>query len=213
VIITSLRSPQAVVDRVHAYGGIVLHDVINVRHAKKALEAGVDGLILVCAGAGGHAGTLSPFALVNEVRRFYDGCLVLSGAITNGAGVLAAQAMGCDLAYLGTRFIATEESNATPAHKQMIVTASAADILYTPYFSGVHANYLKPSILASGLDPETLPAQPPSRMNFDKRDERPKAWKDVYGAGQGVGNITDLPPARQLIARLKAEYEAAREKL
>jgi nitronate monooxygenase len=187
--------------------------VINVRHAKKALEAGVDGLILVCAGAGGHAGTFSPFALVNEIRRFYDGCLVLSGAITNGAGVLAARAMGCDLAYIGTRFIATEESNATPAHKRMIVESSAADILYTSYFSGVHANYLKPSILAAGLDPETLPPQPPARMNFDKRDERPKAWKDIYGAGQGVGNITDIPPARALIERLKSEYQAAKDEL
>lgn len=213
IIITSLRSPEGVVKRVHAYGGIVLHDVINVRHAKKALEAGVDGLILVCAGAGGHAGALSPFALVNEVRRFHDGLLVLAGAITSGSGVLAAQAMGCDLAYLGTRFIATRESNAAEAHKSMIVRSSAADILYTPYFSGVHANYLKPSIAAAGLDPEQLPAADAAKMNFDKRDERPKAWKEIYGAGQGVGNIDDIPPAREVVARLRSEYERARQRL
>jgi nitronate monooxygenase len=213
VIITSLRSPEGVVKRVHAYGGIVLHDVINVRHAKKALEAGVDGLILVCAGAGGHAGTVSPFALVNEVRRFYDGLLVLAGAITNGSGVLGAQAMGCDLAYMGTRFIATQEANATEAHKAMIVRSSAADIVHTPYFSGVHGNYLKPSIAAAGLDPDNLPDADPSKMNFDKRDERPKTWKDIWGAGQGVGSINDVPSARELVARLKREYAAARAAL
>jgi nitronate monooxygenase len=213
IIITSLRSPEAVVKRVHAYGGIVLHDVINVRHAQKALEAGVDGLILVCAGAGGHAGTLSPFALVNEVRRFYDGLLVLAGAITNGRGILAAQVMGCDLAYMGTRFIATHESNAADEYKEMIVGATATDILYTPYFSGVHGNYLKPSIRAAGLDPDNLPSADPSKMDFDKRVEKPKTWKAIWGAGQGVGNIQEIMPAREVVARLRNEYESARQAL
>jgi nitronate monooxygenase len=213
IIITSLRSPETVVKRVHAYGGMVIHDVISVRHAEKALAAGVDGLILVCAGAGGHAGTLSPFALVNELRRFYDGLLVLAGAITNGRGVLAAQAMGCDLAYMGTRFIATSEANAAEAYKQMIVGATAADIVYTPYFSGVHGNYLKPSIRAAGLDPDNLAPADRSQMNFDRRDERPKSWKDIWGAGQGVGNIGEVMPAREVVARLRAEYRAARREL
>ena len=213
VIITSLRSPEAVVRRVHAYGGIVLHDVINVRHAQKALEAGVDGLILVCAGAGGHAGMLSPFALVNEVRRFYDGLLVLAGSITNGRGILAAQVMGCDLAYMGTRFIATHESNADDEYKRMIVGASATDILYTPYFSGVHGNYLKPSIRAAGLDPDNLPSADPSKMDFDRRVEKPKTWKAIWGAGQGVGNIQEVMPAREVIARLQKEYESATQGL
>jgi nitronate monooxygenase len=210
IIITSLRPPHPVVEQVHAYGGIVLHDVISVRHAEKALEAGVDGLILVCAGAGGHAGTLSPFALVNEVRRFYDGTLILAGAITNGSGVLAVQAMGCDLAYLGTRFIATRESNAPDRYKQMIADARAADILYTPYFSGVHGSYLKASVRAAGLDPDNLPAAPAGQMNYDRREERPKAWKDIWGAGQGVGNIADAPPVAELVDRLEREYCAAR---
>jgi nitronate monooxygenase len=213
IIITSLRSPEAVVKRIHAYGGIVIHDVISVRHARKALEAGVDGLILVCAGAGGHAGTLSPFALVNEVRSFYDGMLVLAGAITNGRGVLAAQAIGCDLAYMGTRFIATTEANATDAYKQMIVGATASDIVYTPYFSGVHGNYLKPSIRAAGLDPDNLAPADPSQMDFDKRHDRPKSWKDIWGAGQGVGNIGEVMPAREVVARLRTEYAAARQAL
>ena len=213
IIITSLRSPEAVVKRVHGYGGIVLHDVINVRHAQKALQAGVDGLILVCAGAGGHAGMLSPFALVNEVRRFYDGLLVLAGAITNGRGILAAQVLGCDLAYMGTRFIATHESNAAEEYKQMIVGATATDILYTPYFSGVHGNYLKPSIRAAGLDPDNLPSADPSKMDFDKRVERPKTWKAIWGAGQGVGNIREVMPAREVIAGLRNEYESAKQVL
>lgn len=213
IIITSLRPPHPVVEQVHAYGGIVLHDVISVRHAEKALEAGVDGLILVCAGAGGHAGMLSPFALVNEVRRFYDGTLVLAGAITNGNGVLAAQAMGCDLAYLGTRFIATRESNAADRYKQMISDARAADILYTAFFTGVHGSYLKPSVRAAGLDPDNLPAAPAGQMNYDRREERPKAWKDIWGAGQGVGNISDVPPVADLVDRLEREYCAARARL
>jgi nitronate monooxygenase len=213
IVITSLRPPHPVVEQVHGYGGIVLHDVISVRHAEKAVEAGVDGLILVCAGAGGHAGTLSPFALVNEVRRFYDGTLVLAGAITNGSAVLAAQAMGCDLAYLGTRFIATREANAADRYKQMIAESQAADILYTPYFSGVHGSYLKASVRAAGLDPDDLPGVPAGQMNYDRREERPKAWKDIWGAGQGVGNITDAPPVAELVDRLEREYYAARGRL
>ena len=209
IIITSLRSPEGLVEQVHGYGGIVLSDVVNVRHAKKALAAGVDGLILVCAGAGGHAGTLSPFALVNEVRSFYNGLVVLSGAITNGSAILAAQAMGCDLAYIGTRFIATLEASADDEHKQMIIDATAADIVYTPYFSGVPANYLKASITRNGLDPDKLPVSDPSKMDFNK----PKAWKDVWSAGQGIGNINDKPPTAQLIARLSAEYLEARQQV
>ncbi|NMM36260.1 MAG: nitronate monooxygenase [Glaciimonas sp.] len=206
VVITSLHAPDAVVDSVHAYGGMVLHDVTTVRHAKKALAAGVDGLILVCAGAGGHAGALSPFALVPEVRAFYDGLLVLAGAITSGAGILAAQTLGCQLAYMGTRFIASEEAAALPEHKQMIVTSTAADILYTPYFSGVSGNYLKPSIRAAGLDPDNLPDGDAADMNFAK----PKKWKDIWGCGQGAGNIHAVLPATEIVARLKCEYEDAK---
>jgi nitronate monooxygenase len=212
IIITSLRSPEGLVRQVHSYGGIVLHDVTNVRHAQKALEAGVDGLILVCAGAGGHAGALSPFALVNEVRRFYDGPLALSGSITNGSAILAAQAMGCDLAYIGTRFIATREANAPDEYKQMIIESKAADVVYTPYFSGVPANYLKPSIQQAGLDPDNLPSADASKMNFDNRHGK-KAWKDIWGAGQGVGSINDNPPVADVVARLKAEYQRAKELL
>lgn len=208
IIITSLRAPNEIVPHVHAYGGLVFHDVISVRHAEKALEAGVDGLILVCAGAGGHAGTLSPFALVREVRRFYDGPIILSGAITDGNSILAAQAMGADLAYIGTRFIATREANAAEAYKQGIVDASAADIVYTPYFTGVHGNYLKASITASGLDPDNLPDRDKSAMNFNS--SAAKAWKDIWGAGQGVGNIDDVLPAGELITRMKTEYLAAK---
>lgn len=213
IVITSLRAPDAVVGKVHRYGGIVFHDVISLRHAEKALAAGVDGLILVCAGAGGHAGTLSPFALVTEVRRIYSGPLILAGAITNGAGILAAQAMGCDLAYLGTRFIATREANADERYKRMIVEANAADIAYTPYFSGVHGSYLKPSIRAAGLDPDHLPPAPAGGMDYDRRDDRPKAWKDIWSAGQGVGNIDDVPAVAALVERLEREYRAARKGL
>jgi nitronate monooxygenase len=212
MIITSLRAPHDVVKRVHEYGGVVFHDVINVRHARKALEAGVDGLILVCAGAGGHAGTLSPFALVREMRQFFDGPIALSGAITDGSGILAAEAIGADFAYVGTRFIATEEGNAVEGYKQMIVDSAAADIVYTPFFTGVHGNYLKPSIARAGLDPDNLPAADKSKMNF-ATSAPPKAWKDIWGAGQGVGNIHEVLPARELVARLCKEYEAARRRL
>lgn len=212
IIITSLSAPRQVVDKVHSYGGIVLHDAIKVRHAQKALEGGVDGLILVCAGAGGHAGTTSPFALVSEVRRFFDGPLVLSGAITSGSGILAAQAMGCDLAYIGTRFIATRESSANEAYKQMIIDSTAADIVYTPLFSGVHGSYLAGSIRASGLDPDNLPV-PEGKGLYRGRADRPKTWKDIWGAGQGVGNIDDIPSVRELVDRFEAEYQDARRKL
>lgn len=212
MIITSLRSPADVVKRVHDYGGVVFHDVINVRHAQKALEAGVDGLVLVCAGAGGHAGTFSPFALVREVRQFFDGPIALSGAITDGNGVLAAEAIGADFAYVGTRFIATLEANADPRYKQMIVDSSVTDIVYTPYFTGVHGNYLKPSVAAAGLDPDNLPVADKSKMNFGSA-AGPKAWKDIWGAGQGVGNVHEVLPAHTLVTRMCAEYEAARRRL
>lgn len=212
LIITSLSAPTAIVPHVHAYGGKVFHDVISVRHAEKALEAGVDGLILVCAGAGGHAGTLSPFALVGEIRKFYDGPIALSGSITNGSAILAAQAMGADVAYMGTRFIATHEANAVDAYKQAIVDSAAADVVYTPYFTGVHGNYLKKSILAAGLDPANLPEKDKSAMSFGGARDA-KAWKDIWGAGQGVGNIGDVLPTAELIERLKQEYRVARAAL
>jgi len=190
---------------------VVFHDVISVRHAQKALEAGVDGLILVCAGAGGHAGALSPFALLREVRRFFSGPIALSGSITDGSGILAAEAMGADFAYMGTRFIATQEANAVEAYKKMIVDSSAADVVYTPFFTGVHGNYLKPSIARAGLDPDNLMSAEKNAMDFGSG--RTKAWKDIWGVGQGVGNIDDVPPVRELIARLRAEYDAARARL
>lgn len=212
LIITSLSAPTAIVPPVHAYGGKVFHDVISVRHAEKALEAGVDGLILVCAGAGGHAGMLSPFALVGEVRKFYDGPIILSGAITHGAAILSAQAMGADLAYIGTRFIATTEANAGDAYKQAIVDSAAADVVYTRYFTGVHGNYLKKSILAAGLDPANLPEKDKTAMNFGGSTAA-KAWKDIWGAGQGVGLIDEVLPTAELVLRLKQEYRAAKAAL
>jgi len=196
----------------NAYGGIVFHDVIKVRHAEKALEAGVDGLIAVCGGAGGHAGSLNPFALVNELRRIHQGPLVLAGAITNGAGVLAAEAMGCDLAYLGTRFIATKESMAVEHYKQMIVDSNSGDIVYTPLFSGVHGSYLAGSIRNAGLDPDNLPVNEAPGL-YRSREERPKTWKEIWGAGQGVGNIDDIPTVAELVDRLEAEYFAARRRI
>jgi len=212
LIITSLSAPTQIVPHVHAYGGQVFHDVISVRHAEKALEAGVDGLILVCAGAGGHAGTLSPFALVGEIRKFYNGPIALSGSITNGAAILAAQAMGADFAYIGTRFIATREANAIDGYKQAIVDSAAKDVVYTPYFTGVHGNYLKKSIVAAGLDPDNLPVKDKTAMSFGgSRDA--KAWKDIWGAGQGVGTIDEVLPTAELIARMKQEYQAAKAAL
>ncbi len=211
MIITSLRAPGDVVKEVHGYGGIVFHDVISVRHAQKALEAGVDGLILVAAGAGGHAGMLSPFALVSEVRRFWDGPIALSGAITRGAQILAAQAMGADLAYIGTRFIPTHEANAVDAYKQMIVDSSAADVVYTPYFTGVHGNYLRASIAAQGLDPDDLPLRDKSAMSFDS--DATKAWRDIWGVGQGIGSIDEILPVAEVVERLAREYRDARDAL
>ncbi len=212
--ITSLRAPDEVVPSAHRFGGLVFHDVTNVKHAKRALQAGVDGLILVCNGAGGHAGALSPFALVPEVRQFYDGCLLLSGSIANGASILAAQAVGADLAYIGTRFIAAKEANATDANKQCIIDSSGEEIVYTNLFTGVHGNYLKKSIAASGLDPDDLPVADKSKMNFGTGgNQKAKAWRDIWGAGQGVGQINDAPPAAEIVARLKAEYDAARAAL
>ena len=215
IFITSLQAPpKELVDGAHAYGGIVLHDVINARHAKKAIEAGVDGLILVAAGAGGHAGTLSPFALVGEIRAFYDGLIILSGSIANGSAVLAAQAMGADLAYMGTRFIATTEANASEAYKNGITEASASDVIYTNLFTGVHGNYLRQSIVAAGLDPDHLPEADKSKMNFGSGgNTAAKAWKDIWGVGQGVAVIDEILPTAQLVDQLEAEYRAALARL
>lgn len=213
IFITSLQAPnKEMIDAVHQYGGIVLHDVISVRHAEKALEAGVDGLILVATGAGGHAGTLSPFALVGEIRRFYDGILALSGAIANGSSILAAQAMGADFAYIGTRFIATQEAEASAAYKQNLVDARASDIIYSNYFTGVQGNYLKQSILNCGLDPANLPTADKNVLDFQKRNSG-KAWKDIWGAGQGVAVINDIPTVSEVVQRLEVEYWAAKKRL
>ncbi|HEY8068927.1 MAG TPA: nitronate monooxygenase family protein [Burkholderiales bacterium] len=214
IIITSLRAPNDVVAKIHAYGGIVLHDVISVRHAEKALEAGVDGLILVCAGAGGHAGTLSPFALIGEVRRFFDGPIVLSGAISSGASILAAQAAGADLAYIGTRFLATPEASVPDGYKQEILRSAAADIVYTDLFSGVSGNYLKHSVVAAGFDPLNLPRSDPAKMNFGTAGgAEKKVWRDIWSAGQGVGQIDSVAPVAQVVDQLAAEYLAARQRL
>ena len=214
VVITSLNPPKAVVEAVHSYGGIIMHDIISVRHAEKALEQGVDGLICVAAGAGGHAGMLSPFALIREIRSFFDGPIALSGAISYGGAVLAAQAMGADFAYVGTRFIATEEANADPAYKQMIVDSAAKDVVYTNLFTGVHGNYLSKSVIQAGLDPADLPVADKSKMNFGSGgNTKAKAWKDIWGAGQGVGNIGSAGPVAEVIDEMKAEYNAAKARL
>lgn len=204
LVITSLGAVRDVVDAVHSYGGLVFHDVINRRHAEKAAEAGVDGIIAVCAGAGGHAGTMSPFALIPEIASFFSGTIVLSGAISTGRQIAAARMMGADLAYLGTRFIATRESMAADAYKEMIMASSAADVLYTPAISGVNANFLRPSIVAAGLDPDNLPNRGKMDMGNEKR-----AWKNVWSAGQGVGSIGDVPPVAELCKSLIAEYREA----
>ena len=211
IIITSLRAPDAVVEAAHGYGGLVFHDVTTIKHAQRALAAGVDGLILVCAGAGGHAGRLSPFALVPEVRAFYDGTIILSGSIAGGGAILAAQAIGADLAYIGTRFIASAEANAAEAYKQMIVDSRGEDIVYSSLFTGVHGNYLRGSIVASGLDPDALPEADKNAMNFGSG--RSKAWRDIWGAGQGVGQIDEVLPAAVIVERLEREYLAARGRL
>jgi len=212
IIISSLRAPpQEMLDAVHAYGGIVLHDVVSIRHAEKALEAGVDGLILVAAGAGGHAGALSPFALVGEVRKFFDGPIALSGSIATGDAILAAQAMGADFAYIGSRWLATRESNVSDAYRDAIVESAASDIVYTNLFTGVHGNYLKKSIVAAGLDPDNLPVSDKSKMSFGSGSA--KAWRDIWGAGQGVGLMDDVPTVAEMVERLTQQYQAARERL
>jgi len=216
IFITSLRAPPSdLVEAVHAYGGIVLHDVISLRHAEKALQAGVDGLILVAAGAGGHGGTLSPFAFLAEVRRIFDGPIALSGAISSGADVLTARAMGADLAYMGTRFIATRESEADEDYKRTLLEARASDVVYTDYFSGVHANYLRQSIEAAGLDPVRLrkPDGAPGYFGIASAAARPRNWKDIWAAGHGVGAVNDAPDVADLVDRLEAEYERAAERL
>ena len=210
IIITSLRPPAEVVEATHSYGGLVFHDVINVRHAKKAAEMGVDGLILVCAGAGGHAGALSPFALLREVKSWFDKTIILSGSIGDGYSVASALALGADFAYLGTRFIATHEANAEPEYKQMLIESSANDIVYSNLFTGVLGNYLKPSIQNAGLDPENLPTADKSVMNFGSGGNTDsKAWKDIWGSGQGIGLIEDAPTVEDLVGRLRDEFNEA----
>jgi len=212
IIITSLRPPSEVVEAAHSYGGLVYHDVISVRHAQKAAEQGVDGLILVCAGAGGHAGTLSPFALLREVKEWFDGTVILSGSIGDGHSVASAIALGADFAYMGTRFIATHEANAEPEYKKMLEESAAADIVYSSLFTGVLGNYLKPSISNAGLDPDNLPDADKSSMNFGSGGNTDsKAWKDIWGSGQGIGLIEDSPSVEELVGRLKSEYELAFE--
>jgi len=210
IMITSLRAPDAVVEAAHSYGGLVFHDVTTIAHAKRALAAGVDGLILVATGAGGHAGRLSPFAFVPEVRAFYDGTIILSGSIANGGAVLAAQALGADLAYVGTRFIASEEANAPQNYKQMIIDSRAEDIVYTNLFTGVHGNYLKGSIVAAGMDPDNLPESDKSKMDFGGGSAKAKAWRDIWGAGQGVGQVSAAPPAAEIVDQFEREYLGAR---
>ena len=211
IIITSLGARTDVNDAVHAWGGVVLHDIINNFFAKKAIEKGADGLIAVAAGAGGHAGVKSPFALIQEIRSWFDGPLALSGAIATGGAVLAARAMGADFAYIGSAFIATEEARAIDAYKQAIVQGDSDEIVYSNLFTGVHGNYLKASIRAAGLDPDKLPESDPSKMNFG--GDSKKAWKDIWGCGQGIGAVKAVVPARELVDRLRREYAAARERV
>ncbi|OWR05658.1 NAD(P)H-dependent flavin oxidoreductase [Roseateles puraquae] len=211
IVITSLGAREDVNQAVHAWGGIVLHDIINNKFARKAIEKGADGLIAVAAGAGGHAGVKSPFALVQEIREWFDGPLALSGSMATGDAVLAAQAMGADLAYIGSAFIATEEARASADYKQMIVDSNSDDIVYSNLFTGVHGNYLRGSVVAAGLDPDNLPESDPSKMNFG--GGAAKAWKDIWGSGQGIGAVKQVVPAGELVARLKREYAAARQRL
>jgi len=211
IIITSLGAREDINAAAHSYGGVVLHDVISNKFAHKAIEKGADGLIAVAAGAGGHAGVKSPFALIQEIRQWFDGPLVLSGAIATGGAVLAAQAAGADFAYIGSAFIATEEAKASDAYKQTIVDANSDDIVYTNLFTGVHGNYLAPSIRNAGLDPDHLPESDPSKMNFAA--DKSKAWKDIWGCGQGIGAVTKIQTAAQYVAQLKREYAATRQRL
>ena len=214
LVITSLHAPNQVVGKVHAYGGLVFHDVTTLRHAKKAIDAGVDGLILVCHGAGGHAGRLNPFAFVAEVRRFYDGPLVLAGAISKGEQIVAAQALGVDLVYMGTRFIATQEANAQAAYKLMVLDAAAGDIVYTNLFTGVHGNYLRQSIEQAGLDPDALPEGDKTAMRYGSGgSSKAKAWRDIWGAGQGVGAIASMHSVAEEVATLRQDYQKALDHL
>jgi nitronate monooxygenase len=214
IVITSLGAQKAVNDKVHAWGGIVLHDIINNKFARKAVDKGADGLIAVAAGAGGHAGALSPFALMQELREWFDGPVLLSGSIANGSAVLAAQAMGADMAYVGSAFIATKEANAAPEYKQALVDYAAEDIVYSNLFTGVHGNYLAPSIAAAGLDPANLPKSDPSEMNFGSGgDADSKAWKDIWGCGQGIGAVKSVVSAAELVERLVNEYTTAKQRL
>ena len=214
IIITSLRPPLEIVEAAHSYGGVVFHDVINVRHAKKAAEQGVDGLILVCAGAGGHAGTHSPFALVREVKEWFDGTILLSGSISDGHSIASSLALGADLAYIGTRFIATKEANADQRYKDMLIESSASDIVYSSLFTGVSGNYLKPSIEKAGLDPNNLPGADKSKMNFGSGgNTKTKAWKDIWGSGQGIGSIKSDPSVQDLVNELTEQYEQAYEEM
>ncbi|MFJ5539550.1 NAD(P)H-dependent flavin oxidoreductase [Vreelandella titanicae] len=214
LVITSLHAPNQVVEQVHAYGGLVFHDVTTLRHAKKAIDAGVDGLILVCHGAGGHAGRLNPFAFVAEVRRFYDGPLVLAGAISKGEQIVAAQALDVDLVYMGSRFIATQEANAQAAYKQMVLDAAAGDIVYTNLFTGVHGNYLRQSIEQAGLDPDALPEGDKTAMRYGSGgSSKAKAWRDIWGAGQGVGAIASMHSVAEEVATLRQDYQKALDHL
>lgn len=214
LVITSLGAREELNQAVHGWGGKTLHDIINIRFANKALEKGADGLIAVCSGAGGHAGTLSPFALISEIREFFDGPLLVSGAISTGAGVLAAQAMGADYAYIGSAFIAAAEARADEAYKRGIVEGRADDIVYTNLFTGIHGNYLKASITGAGLDPDNLPQSDPSKMNFGSGgNEAKKAWKDIWGSGQGIGAVKDVQPVAAYVERLAAEYAAAKARV
>lgn len=214
IIITSLGAREDVNAAAHSYGGVVLHDIINDRFGRKAVEKGADGLIAVAAGAGGHAGTLSPFALVHELREWFDGPIALSGSIANGHAILGAQAMGADVAYIGSAFIATKEAAADPAYKQMIVDSTGEDIVYSNLFTGVHGNYLAPSIVAAGMDPNDLPTSDASKMNFGSGgNQKSKAWRDIWGCGQGIGAVKSVPTAGELVQRLSDEYEAAKAQL
>ena len=214
VIITSLRPPREIVDAAHSYGGLVFHDVISVRHARKAAEQGVDGIIAVCAGAGGHAGMASPFALVREIRSFFDGTIILSGAMSSGADVFAALALGADMAYIGTRFLATTEARVPDGYKQMIVDSSSDDVVYTSLFTGVKGNYLARSVAAAGLDPANLPEADKSKMDFGSGGNmEKKAWRDIWSGGQGVGNIHEVIPTAELVARMVREYEDTRRRM
>ncbi len=214
IVITSLGARAEVNDAIHSYGGVVLHDVIDQKFARKAIEKGADGLILVCAGAGGHAGTQSPFALVQETREWFDGPIVLSGSIATGNAILAAQTLGADLAYIGSAFIATQEANADQAYKDAVVDCTAGDIVYSNLFTGVHGNYLRPSIVAAGMDPDNLPSSDPTVMNFGSGgNTKVKAWKDIWGSGQGIGAIKAVQPAAAYIDRLKKEYQGAKARV